>query len=62
MIGMAKIPKIEEAVEIASQRKKWVNTDPRIYRRWDRVPRRSKHPLSTGHTRRESGSMIMTAE
>jgi hypothetical protein len=36
--------------------------DPRTYRRWDQVPRRSKHPLSTGHTRRETSSSIMNAE
>jgi hypothetical protein len=27
--------------------------DPGIYRRWDQVPKRSKHPLLTGRTRRE---------
>jgi hypothetical protein len=36
--------------------------DPQIYRRWDQVPRRSKHPLSIDHTRREPSSMIMNAE
>jgi hypothetical protein len=29
------------------------NRDLWIYQRWDQVPRRSKHPLMTGHTRRE---------
>jgi hypothetical protein len=24
-----------------NQRNKWANTDPRIYRKWDQVPRRS---------------------
>ena len=45
-----------------NQRNKWANTDPRIYRRWDQVPRRSKHPLLIDHTRREPSSMIMNAE
>jgi hypothetical protein len=44
------------------QRNKWDNTDPRIYRRWDQVPRRSKHLLLIDHTRREPSSMIMNAE
>jgi hypothetical protein len=43
-------------------RNKWANTDPRIYRRWDQVPRRSTHPLLIDHTRREPSSMIMNAE
>jgi hypothetical protein len=46
----------------ANQRNKWANTDPRIYRRWDQVPRRSKHPMLIDHTRREPSSMIMNAE
>jgi hypothetical protein len=33
-----------------NQRNKWANTDPRIYRRWDQVPRWSKHPLLIDHT------------
>jgi hypothetical protein len=45
-----------------NQRNKWANTDPRIYRRWDQVLRRSKHPLLIDHTRREPSSMIMNAE
>jgi hypothetical protein len=45
-----------------NQRNKWANTNPRIYRRWDQVPRRSKHPLLIDHTRREPSSMIMNAE
>jgi hypothetical protein len=49
-------------VENTNQRNKWANTDPRIYRRWDQVPRRSKHPLLIDHTRREPSSMIMNAE
>jgi hypothetical protein len=53
---------LETQVGITSQRNKWANTDPRIYRRWDHVPRRSKHPLWTGHTRRKPSSMIMNAE
>jgi hypothetical protein len=32
---------------------KGVNTDLWIYQRWDQVPRKCKHPLLTGHTRRE---------
>ena len=31
----------------------WTNTDSWTHQRWDQVPRRSKHPLLTGHTRRE---------
>jgi hypothetical protein len=45
-----------------NQRNKWANMDPRIYRRWDQVPRRSKHPLLFDHTRCEPSSMIMNAE
>jgi hypothetical protein len=41
---------------------KWANTDPQTYRWWDNVPRRSKHPLPTGHTSRELSFMIMNAE
>jgi hypothetical protein len=44
---------LETQVGITSQRNKWANTDPRIYRRWDQVPRRSEHPLLTGRTRHE---------
>jgi hypothetical protein len=36
-----------------NQRNKWANTDPRIYQRWDHVPRRSKHLRLIDHTRRE---------
>jgi hypothetical protein len=36
--------------------------DPRTCPRWDQVPARSKHSLSTGQTRREPSSMIMNAE
>jgi hypothetical protein len=45
-----------------NQRNKWANTDPRIYWRWDQVPRRSKHPLLIDHIRHEPSSMIMNAE
>jgi hypothetical protein len=45
-----------------NQRNKCANTDPRIYRGWDRVPRRSKHPLLIDHTHCEPSSMIMNAE
>jgi hypothetical protein len=45
-----------------NQRNKWANTDPRIYQRWNQVPRRSKHSLLIDHTRREPSSMIMNAE
>jgi hypothetical protein len=54
---MTKIPKSDQyrnAIGITSQINKWVNTDPRIYRRWDQLPRRCKHPLLTSRTRRES--------
>jgi hypothetical protein len=34
-------PKIQ--VGNTNQRKKWANTDPQIYQRWDQVPRRSNH-------------------
>jgi hypothetical protein len=44
---------LETQEGITSQRNKCSNTDPRIYRRWGQVPRRSKHPMSSGHTRRE---------
>jgi hypothetical protein len=49
-------------VRNTNQRNKWANTDPRICRRWDQVPRRSKHPLLIDHIRRELSSMIMNAE
>jgi hypothetical protein len=45
-----------------NQINKWANTDPRIYRRWDQMPRRSKHPLLIDHTRREPSFIIMNAE
>jgi hypothetical protein len=35
--------------------------DPWQHQRWDQVHRRSKHPLSTGHTRCEPSFMIMNA-
>jgi hypothetical protein len=57
-----KVISLKIQVGNTNQRNKWANTDPQIYRRWDQVPRRSKHPLSTGHTRREPSSMIMNAE
>jgi hypothetical protein len=53
---------LKTQVEVTSQINKWANADPRTCRRWDQVPRRSKHPLSTGHPRRESSSMIMNVE
>jgi hypothetical protein len=63
---MAKIPKSDQSQKIqvgnTNQRNKWANTDPRMYWRWDQVPRRSKHPLLIDHTRCESSSMIMNAE
>jgi hypothetical protein len=58
---MAKIPKSDQ-FRNTSKRNKWANTDLRIYHRWDQVPRRSKHPLSTGHTRRDPSSVIMNTE
>jgi hypothetical protein len=42
-----------------NQINKWPNTNPRIYRRWDQVPRRSMHPLLIDHTRCEASSMIL---
>jgi hypothetical protein len=39
---------LETQVGITSQRNKWANKDPRRYRRWDHMPRRSEHPLSIG--------------
>jgi predicted phosphodiesterase len=48
-----RVVSLETQVGITSQRNKWANTDPRIYRKWDQVPMRSKHPLSTGHTHRQ---------
>jgi hypothetical protein len=53
---------LEIQVGITSQINKWANTDSLKYRRWDQVPRRSKHPLPTGRTRREPSSIIVNAE
>jgi hypothetical protein len=53
---------LEIQLEITSQINNWANTDPRIYRRWDQLPRRSKHPLPTGRTRREPSSIIVNVE
>ena len=53
---------LKTQVGITNQRNKWVNTDPRIYWRWNQVPRRSKHPLSVDLTRREPSSIIMNTE
>jgi hypothetical protein len=36
---------LETQVGTTRQRNKWANTDIRVYRKWDQVPRRSKHPL-----------------
>jgi hypothetical protein len=47
-------------VEITSQTNKWANTDPWKYRRWDQVPRRSKHPLPTGRTSITNVPSILT--
>jgi hypothetical protein len=44
---------LETQVGVTSQINKWANTDPQTGQRWDQVPRRSKHPLLTSHTRRE---------
>jgi hypothetical protein len=56
---MAKISNSNQPqIGITSQ----INMEPRIYRRWDQVPRGSKHPLLTGHTRREPSFKIMNAE
>ncbi|XP_048730689.2 uncharacterized protein LOC125647898 isoform X1 [Ostrea edulis] len=37
----------------------WANTDPWIYQRWDQVPRRSKHPLSTGPTGLQTPTLVV---
>jgi hypothetical protein len=51
---------LKTQVGITNQRNKWANTYPWIYRRWDAVPRRSKHPLLIDHTctRREPSSLM----
>jgi hypothetical protein len=46
-----KVISLETQVGVTSYMCKWANTDPRTCRRWDQVPRRSKHPLPTDHTR-----------
>jgi hypothetical protein len=56
------VVRLEIEVTITSQINKWANTDPHKYWRWDPVPRRSKHPLPTGHTRREPTFIIVNAE
>jgi hypothetical protein len=56
-----RVVSLEIQVGITSQINKWAKTDPRKYRRWDQVPRRSKHPMPTSHTRRESSSEINTS-
>jgi hypothetical protein len=53
---------LETQVGVTSQINRWANTAPRTCWRWDQVPRRSMHPLLTGHTRHEPSSMIMNAE
>jgi hypothetical protein len=50
--------RVEIQVGITSQINKWANTDHRKYWRWDQVPRGSKHPLPTGHTRRDNTFII----
>jgi hypothetical protein len=62
MLRYRRVISLEKQVGITSQINKWANTYPRIYQRWDQVPRRSKHLLSTSHIRREPSSMIMNAE
>jgi hypothetical protein len=53
---------LEIQVGITSQINKRANTDPRKYRRWDQVPRRSKHPLPTARTLRGPSSIIVNAD
>jgi hypothetical protein len=53
---------LETQVGITSQRNKWANTDPQTYKRRDQVPRRSKHPLLTGHICSKPSFMIMNVE
>jgi hypothetical protein len=50
---------LEKQVGITSQRNKWANTDPWTYWKWDQLPMRSKHPLSTSYIHRELSSMVM---
>jgi hypothetical protein len=61
-LGYQRVISLETQVEITSQRNKRANTDPRTYLRWDQVPMRSKHSMSTGHVRHEPSSMIINAE
>jgi hypothetical protein len=59
---MAKIS-LETQVGITSQRNKWANRTLGYTGGGIRcLGGVSKHPLSTGHTRREPSSMIMNAE
>lgn len=48
---MAKIPKSLKTQVVyrnSNSEKKKAYKDPRTHRRWDQVPKGSKHPLSTG--------------
>jgi hypothetical protein len=43
---------LQTQVGVTSQRNKWANMEPRTCQRWDHVSWGCKHPLWTGHTRR----------
>jgi hypothetical protein len=57
-----RVVSLEKQVGIISYKIKLANIDLRVYWRWNQVPRRSKHPLPTGHTCCEPSFMIMDAE
>jgi hypothetical protein len=61
-LGYQRVISLKIQVGKTNQKNKWANTDPQIYRRWDQVPRRSKHHLLIDHTCRESSSMTLNAE
>jgi hypothetical protein len=64
-IKMSKIPNSDQSQNTSRNYKSEEQMDQhgrRIYWRWDQAPRRSKHPLSTGHTRREPSSIIVNVE
>jgi hypothetical protein len=49
MVMIPKSNQLEAHVGITSQRNTGGNMDPRTYRRWDQVRRRSKHPIDRSH-------------
>jgi hypothetical protein len=49
----------EQSIDLINPSRKHKSGDvanmiPWTYQRWDQIPERSKHPLSTGHTRLKS--------